>query len=210
MKKPIDNVFTYFASNAEKIFRIDKKKLDSLVEIYNKNGGNTSLKKFSEITGFPLQTGEADVYRFTLCAIANDFKLHKKQTEHKLMQSKLSPNIKTSIKDFFSKLNENGLRGLYIQFHISGNLLDDFSLLGLSDVKGLREIRDDNDVLICYLPATRIKFTFDDGEEKNEFATFSQDRLAELISTLQAIYDQSVESIQKYKNDIKGSAPVIG
>ncbi len=209
MTDPKDNVFTYFKNEIETIFKTNQKKIDGLIVVYNKTAHNTSMKKFAEVMGLKNDLDFAEIVRFSLSAITNQYLENKKKTLNLLDNSKLDSKTKRTIRTFFSKMNEKALHGLKIQYHISETMFDFSTLVSVTDTKALTEIKDHANTPLGYLHVTRIKFVFDEDEdEKTMYATFSQDRLSHLISVLQTIYDENYESVKRHKNSIKG-LPVI-
>ena len=208
MVNELENPFDYFRSELENVFGVDQKQLNALISAYNKTGYNTPLKKLAEMLGSENDYGFAEVHIFPLCCVSYEYFQSKDNTNTFLAKSNLTSKTKKSIKYFFSKLTDKGLRGLEVQYHVYGNLFDFQALDPISDNNILLEIKDQSNKAVCYLPVTRITFARGGDDEKTISSEFSQDRLAHLISTLQSIYDRNSALTKTYKKSIK-DLPVI-
>lgn len=206
-----DNVFDYFFDEINGIFNLNESKLSKLIQIFNKKGINVTVHDFADICDYDILSGEADRYFIANSAYLQYYKLHNDEFETTLENSKLDSLIKTKLKDFIRKLNENGITGLVSRYYLEKRSFDDPSLSELSHDRFLKEIHNDNGELICYIPISRLKFSFEsDGKESIRYAYFSQDKLKIFMDTLTQIYQDNKESIQKFKNINTSSTPIIG
>ncbi len=208
MTKDLNNPFNYFRSELEKVFGVNQKQLNALISTYNKTGYNTPLKKLAEMLGYESDCGLAEVHVFPLCCVSHEYFQSKDIAHALLTKSNLTSKAKKSIRYFFSKLNDKGLRGLEVQYHVCGNLFEFQALDIISDNSTLLEVEDHSYRTICYIPVTRITFGLDDDDTKTISSEFSQHSLAHLISTLQSIYDRNSALAKTYKKSIK-DLPVI-
>lgn len=206
MSTHTDNIFDYFDFSLKEIFKIDQKKIERLAHIYNESTCTIPIKKVIETTKHDFDSKLIDSHIFALAAVVREYALNKKDTQRMLRNSNLKPQTKKIVQIFFSKLNENGLHVLQIQYHVMGNMLEFTTLEDTTENKELIEIQDTNGDSVCYLPAVRLKFTFSD--EQKISAVFSQHDLSQFISTLQEIYDKNSKSVTRYKDAIK-DLPVV-
>ena len=207
MGAPTDNVFDYFGSDLEEIFKINQEGVEALADAYNESGCGTSIRQFIKATERHVDPELADLYRFPLTAAAIEYYLDGKGTQHRLSDSNLKPRTKKAIQAFFSRLNERGLYGLQAQYHVIGKLSELPALEDVAEREELVQINDCGDEPVCYLPATRIRFAFS-GRQKVS-AVFSQDRLSQLISKLQDIHGEGSKAVARYKGAMR-DLPVIG
>ena len=207
MGAPTDNVFDYFGSDLEEIFKINQEGVETLADAYNESGCGTSIRQFIEVTKRHVDPESAETYRFPLAAVAIDCYLDRGKTQRRLQDSSLKPRTKKAIQSFFSRLNERGLYGLQTQYHIIGKLSELPALEDVAEREEIIPINDCGDEPACYLPATRIKFAFS-GRQKVS-AVFSQDGLSRLISRLQKIHDEGSKAVARYKGAVR-DLPVVG
>ena len=207
MGAPTDNVFDYFGSDLEEIFKINREDVEALADAYNESGCGTSIRQFIEVTKRHVDPELADLYRFPLTAAAIEYYLDGEGARRKLLDSNLKPRTKKAIESFFSRLNERGLYGLQTQYHIIGKLSELPALEDVAECEEIIQINDCADDPACYLPATRIRFAFS-GRQKVS-AIFSQDRLSQLISRLQDIHDEGSKAVARYKGAMR-DLPVVG
>ena len=207
MGAPTDNVFDYFGSDLEEIFKIDQEGVEALADAYNESGCSTSIRQFIKATERHVDPESADLYRFPLTAVAIEYHLDGEGVQHRLLDSNLKPRTKKAIQTFFSRLNEHGLYGLQTQYHVIGKLSELPALEDVTEREELVQINDCADEPACYLPATRIRFAFS-GKQKIS-AVFSQDGLSRLISRLQGIHDDGSKAVARYKGAVR-DLPVVG
>ena len=204
---PTDNVFDYFGSDLEEIFKISPENVETLADAYNKSGCGTSIRQFIEVTKRHVDPESAELYLFPLTAVAIDYYLDGEGAQCRLLDSNLKPKTKKAIQSFFSRLNEQGLYGLQTQYHVIGKLSELPALEDVTECEEIIQINDCADDPACYLPATRIKFAFS-GRQKVS-AVFSQDGLSRLISRLQKIHDEGSKAVARYKGAVR-DLPVVG
>ena len=207
MGAPTDNVFDYFGSDLEEIFKINQEGVEALADAYNESGRGTSIRQFIKATERHVDPELADLYRFPLAAAAIEYYLDGEGAQRRLLDSNLKLRTKKAIRTFFSRLNEQGLYGLQTQYHVIGKLSELPALEDVIECEELVQINDCGDEPACYLPATRIKFAFS-GKQKVS-AVFSQDRLSQLISRLQKIHDEGSKAVARYKGAVR-DLPVVG
>ena len=207
MGTPTDNVFDYFGSDLEEIFKIDQEGVEALADAYNESGCGTSIRQFIKATERHVDPELADLYRFPLTAAAIEYYLDGEGAQRKLLDSNLKPRTKKAIQSFFSRLNEQGLYGLQTQYYVIGKLSELPALEDVTKCEELIQINDCGEEPACYLPATRIKFAFS-GRQKIS-AVFSQDGLSQLISKLQDIHDEGSKAVMRYKGVMR-DLPVVG
>ena len=207
MGAPTDNVFDYFGSDLEEIFKINQEGIEALADAYNESGCGTSIRQFIEVTKRHVDPESAELYLFPLTAAAIEYYLDGERAQRRLSDSNLKPRIKKAIQSFFSRLNERGLYGLQTQYHVIGKLSELPALEDVTKCEELIQINDCADDPACYLPVTRIKFAFS-GRQKIS-AVFSQDRLSQLISRLQDIHGEGSKAVARYKGAMR-DLPVVG
>ena len=207
MGAPTDNVFDYFGSDLEEIFKINQEGVEALADAYNESGCGTPIRQFIKATERHVDPELADLYRFPLTAAAIEYYLDGEGAQRRLSDSSLKPKTKKAIQSFFSRLNEQGLYGLQTQYHVIGKLSELPALEDVSEREELVQIDDCGGDPVCYLPATRIRFAFS-GKQKVS-AVFTQNRLSRLISRLQKIHDEGSKAVARYKGAVR-DLPVVG
>ena len=207
MGVPTDNVFDYFGSDLEEIFKINREGVETLADAYNESGCGTPIRQFIKATERHVDPELAELYLFPLTAVAIDYYLDMEGAQRKLLDSNLKPRTKEAIQSFFSRLNEQGLYGLQAQYHVIGKLSELPALEDVAEREELIQINDCGGDPACYLPATRIRFAFS-GKQKVS-AVFSQDGLSRLISRLQKIHDEGSKAVTRYKGAMR-DLPVVG
>ena len=207
MGAPTDNVFDYFGSDLEEIFKINQEDIEALADAYNESGCSTPIRQFIKATERHVDPESADLYRFPLTAAAIEYYLDVEGAQRRLSDSSLKPLTKKAIRTFFSRLNEHGLYGLQTQYHVIGKLSELPALEDVTEREELVQINDCADEPACYLPATRIRFAFS-GKQKVS-AVFSQDGLSRLISKLQDIHNEGSKAVARYKGAVR-DLPVVG
>jgi hypothetical protein len=205
-----NNIFSNFKKEINEFFNLDNKKIQSIIELYNSKGYDVSLTQFSEITNFELDGSEAEYRRYVLGAIIDELRTSK-NIQHLIEHSGLSKNVKEKIHVFLKKLNDNGKNGLYLQHHASGRSLLDPMISELEEDVFFREIRDNDNKPVCFIPVFRIKFVFDkEDKQSTEYAYFTPERLSIFLAALQKTYEQNITKTQRYKKGMKTDLPVIG
>ena len=207
MSTPTDNVFDYFGSDLEEIFKISQADVEALADAYNESGCSTSIRQFIKATERHVDPESAELYRFPLTAAAIEYYLDGEETRCRLSDSNLKPRTKKAIQAFFSRLNEQGLHGLQAQYHIIGKLSELPALEDVTEREEIIQINDCADDPACYMPATRIRFAFS-GKQKVS-AVFSQDGLSQLISRLQGIHEEGSKAVARYRGAMR-DMPVVG
>ena len=66
MGAPTDNVFDYFGSDLEEIFKIGQEGIETLADAYNESGCGTSIRQFIEVTKRHVDPESAELYLFPL------------------------------------------------------------------------------------------------------------------------------------------------
>ena len=207
MGAPTDNVFDYFGSDLEEIFKISQECVETLADAYNESGCSTPIRQFIEVTKRRVDPELAELYLFPLTAAAIEYYLDGEGARRKLSDSNLKPSTKKAIQAFFSRLNEQGLYGLQAQYHIIGKLSELPALEDVTEREEIIQINDCADDPACYMPATRIRFAFS-GKQKVS-AVFSQDGLSQLISRLQGIHEEGSKAVARYRGAMR-DMPVVG
>ena len=207
MGAPTDNVFDYFGSDLEEIFKINQEDIEVLADAYNESGCSTSIGQFIKATKRHVDPESAELCLFPLTAVAIEYYLDGEGARRRLSDSSLKPKTKKAIQSFFSRLNERGLHGLQTQYHVIGKLSELPALEDVTECEELVQINDCGGEPACYLPATRIRFAFS-GKQKVS-AVFSQDGLSRLISRLQDIHGEGSKAVARYKGTVR-DLPVVG
>ena len=207
MGAPTDNVFDYFGSDLEEIFKINQKGIEALADAYNESDCSTPIRQFIEVTKRHVDPESAELCLFPLTAAAIEYYLDGEGAQRRLSDSSLKPKTKKAIQSFFSRLNEQGLYGLQTQYHVIGKLSELPALEDVTEREELVQINDCGGEPACYLPATRIRFAFSDKQKAS--AVFSQDGLSRLISRLQGIHGEGSKAVARYKGAVR-DLPVVG
>ncbi len=102
MGVPTDNVFDYFGSDLEEIFKINREGVETLADAYNESGCGTPIRQFIKVTERHVDPELAELYRFPLAAVAIDYYLDMEGARRRLAGSSLKPRTKKAIESFFS------------------------------------------------------------------------------------------------------------
>ena len=148
MGAPTDNVFDYFGSDLEEIFKINQEGVETLADAYNESGCGTSIRQFIKATESHVDPELVDLYRFPLTAVAIEYYFDGKGAQRRLSDSNLTPRTKKAIQAFFSRLNEHGLQ---TQYHVIGKLSELPALEDVTECEELIQINDCGDDPVCYL-----------------------------------------------------------
>ena len=98
MGAPTDNVFDYFGSDLEEIFKSSNESIEALADAYNESGCGTSIRQFIKATERHVDPESADLYRFPLTAAAIDYYLDGEGARRRLSDSNLKPSTKKAIR----------------------------------------------------------------------------------------------------------------
>ena len=121
MGAPTDNVFDYFGSDLEEIFKIGQEGIEALADAYNESGRGTSIRQFIKATERHVDPELADLYRFPLAAAAIEYYFDGKGAQRRLSDSNLTPRTKKAIQAFFSRKTSGDCTGCRPNTTSSGN-----------------------------------------------------------------------------------------
>lgn len=204
-----NNLFDHFSDEIKSIFSLDSIIVEKIIQLFNEKNKDVSIIDFSEITG--LNANESEKNLSGIATICHYNIIHKDEFEKDFKSTILEDSFKKELKKFLEKLSDKGIEGLDIRFYIKQSSIDDPVLNDLTQSTFLKEIYDDDEKLICYLPIIRLKFSFErDGKESIRYGYFPQEQLKILINSLKKVYEQSSKSVERYRNVKESEFPIIG
>lgn len=202
-KKESENLFDYHKEELGWFFTFDKEKVGKLLDAINNDGVNVSLKKISKVTELDFGMGEVGRLYSGLAAIAHNLYSHTEIFEKELAVCYLNDNQKKELKNFLSKLNDNGIHGLNLRYNTRyvprDNILE---YLG-GDVI-LKQIVDENDKVIGYLPLLKMTAmtTEEDGNPKSVSFELDFDRIEQLMESMNMLKKDFINFAKDYKNKL--------
>ncbi len=195
-----------------KFLSIDENKIQSVIDIFNTQGANTSYEKIAELTGFELGPDVVNI-KDALINLIHFYRINKKFVEDHLDNSKKA-NKETieKLHSFVKKLNEKALKGLDLLYAITVN--DERpTLIGIEDKLLLTEVSSDNDDddQIGYLPSIRLTLNLldEDGDEMSQTFFMPLDNFNVFVESLKRIQTKAKESTKRYQSKL-GESVILG
>jgi len=204
MSHEIHNVFDFHEEELSWFFRLDENKINELIEAINTSGSNLSLKQIEKIMNLSINTGDAIGFRNALASLVHQFVNHKDTHKREISESYLDENQTNRITKFFEKLNENGLNGMDLWYE-ARYLQNDNILQNIGGEVLLKQILNEKDEIIGYLPFIHFRISVRDIESKKErFITFdiNFDKYSDVINSLEMAKEDFLTLAKDYKTKL--------
>ena len=204
-----ENDFDSYENQLRTIFSLDKAKLESLAEAFNKYGANISLDIIAKITGDA--KGIIYLYKHTLGYIIHGYLHHRKSFDKEKSETKIEPQLLEALEDFIKKLDKKGLDGLNLSYAARESFRGWMTFDGLaSGGVQLKEIVNDTEEILGLLPFVRARLTLTDENEKKStpIVYLSLDEVAQLMYAFRDMYETGVKAARRHQKFI-GEAVIV-
>ena len=201
------NILDYYDDELDTLFGLDESKINSLIIAINKYKEKISVQNIEQATGLNAANGTASQVRGMIANIIHQYRRHRELFEEDLQASQLQKENIPKLKAFLQKINEDALDGLNKRFEISRSLRE-YNLDSAETEIYLKEIQDENDVSIGYVPVMRVFLTLGDGKNgTTEVKKFDMelDKFTSLIKMFEIIREDFLQSAIRYKNKLGDS-----
>lgn len=204
------NVLDYFDEELTILFSLDDAKIKSLIDAINKFGVNLSVVKIGQVTGLDTSDGTSGQIRGMLSNIIHQYYNHREQFDDDLQNTELQKENVPKIKEFLQKLNNDAIVGLNTRFE-TNRALGEYNLDSISSEVFLKEISDEKNNFLGYVPIMRVSFEINDSDneivETKKF-DIELDKLTALIGSFESMRKDFVISATRYKNKL-GDALIL-
>lgn len=204
MSHETHNVFDFHKEELSWFFRLDENKINELIEAINTNGSNLSLRQIEKIMNLSINTGDSTAFRNALTSLVHQFVNHKDVFKSGISESHLDENQTNRISKFLEKLDKNGLDGMDLWYEARYLLLEN-TLQSIDGDILLKQIMNEKDEIVGYLPFIHFRITVSDIEtEKEEFISFdiNLDRFSDIINSLTRSKERFLTLAKDYKSKL--------
>ncbi len=204
------NPVDFFSEPIIRLFSLETKKIQSIIDAFNKKGYKVSSNKLAAITGMD-SGGFGQQIRHSLSYLAHHYINRKKSFERDLSKSKLDKAIVDKLRHFMENLNDTALNGLEMVYATSEILRDKHLLSKVEFDLMLKQIHKNNNV-VGYIPLIYLNLESTDGTHKNTINQrffMTLDNLNSLISTMKDIYKSMEKSTKDYQDKLGDSVLLI-
>lgn len=187
-------------------FALDKAKIRSVINAFNKDGTNVTFKRISELTGFSPGSGAISIRNALAYMVHN--KIHHDTEFQKVLEAyDLGKDTVTGLVLFLEGLEKKAKDALDVMFWVAKSANDSTILTKVESKTVLTEVKNDEDKFMAYLPLVRVRFDFkdEDGKTTSRTTQVPVDNFQSLIATLEAVHKEAKNSAKEYKKKLGDS-----
>jgi len=206
-----ENPFEALTGAFESFFRLDKEKIQAVINLFNKKGANVSYVELGKVTGLDVGTAILRL-RTTIAFLIHCYLHHKQMYKRYIATTEVSKDIITGFEHFVEKLDKRGLAGLDLLHMASQQNINKPLLAGVTTKNFLAEIQDESDKVIGYLPIVTMKLSIID--EQNEIITqkltLTYDDMETLIQAFETTRQEAKASAKHFQEKLGDSVIFAG
>jgi hypothetical protein len=206
-----DNPFETIPKVFGAFFKLDKEKIQAVIDLLNKKGANVSYLDIGKATG--LDVGKEILgFRTATAFLVHSYIHHKKAYDGYIATTAVSKEITEGFNHFVERLDKKGLEGLDLLHLATQQNLTRPTLAGVTTRNYLAEVQDEDDKVIGYLPIMNIRLSILDEQNdiKIQNVNLSYDDIESLIHAFKAVQQEAKISAKHFQQKIGDSVMFSG